>query len=151
MESSELENLLNPHLISRLRKIDWDFAGSQSESPFSALHWYPARFASQLPATLIGLLSSPGQLVLDPFVGSGTTLVEAQRLCRRSIGIDLNPVASIIASAKSLPVPSSRIAAVAETLKEDAWSKIAARRKDGLRGAHRRPPPTPFVLIFFCP
>src|SRR2546426_501078 len=110
--------MLSPHLISRLRKIDWDFAGSQSESPFSAIHWHPARFASQLPTTLIGLLSEPGQMVLDPFAGSGTTLVEAQRLSRRSIGIDLSPIACMIARAKTLALPASEIKAIAAELKE---------------------------------
>lgn len=116
--------MLSPHLTSRLRKIDWDFAGSQSESPFSALHWYPARFASQLPATLIGLLSEPGQVVVDPFVGSGTTLVEAQRLCRKSIGMDLNPVACAIAKAKTLPLPASKISTITQALRQDAISRV---------------------------
>jgi DNA modification methylase len=124
--------MLSPHLISRLRKIDWDFAGSQSESPFSALHWYPARFASQLPATLIGLLSDPGQVVVDPFAGSGTTLVESQRLCRRSIGIDLNPVACAIAKAKTLPIPASKISCIAQALRQDAISRVADLRSDAV-------------------
>src|SRR2546421_12024682 len=111
--------MLSPHLISRLRKIDWDFAGSQSESPFSALHWHPARFASQLPATLIGLLSKPGDSVLDPFAGSGTTLVEAQRLCRRSIGFDLSPIACLVAKAKTIALPASQIGRLSEQLKQE--------------------------------
>lgn len=87
--------------ISRLKRLDWDFAGLQSESPFSAIHWYPCRFVSQIPAAIIGTLSEPGDTVLDPFVGSGTTVVEAQRLGRASIGIDINPVAALAASSKT--------------------------------------------------
>lgn len=89
-------------LISRLRRTDWDFAGQYSESLFSSIHWHPGRYASQLPAVLIGLLSRPGETLLDPFAGSGTTLVEAQRLGRRSIGIDVNPVSCLIARAKTV-------------------------------------------------
>jgi hypothetical protein len=118
--------MLSPHLISRLRKVDWDFAGIQSESRFSALHWHPARFASQLPATLIGLLSEPGQTVLDPFAGSATTLIEAQRLCRRAIGIDLNPVAALLARAKTVPLPSVRVAKITDNLKRDCMTAIAS-------------------------
>ena len=100
---------LTTRLISRLKRIDWDFAGSQSESQFSTLHWHPARFASQLPTSLIGVLSGPGQTILDPFMGSGTTLVEAQRLGRRAIGIDVNPISYMISEAKTLQLSSSTI------------------------------------------
>ena len=75
-------------LISRLHSIDWDFAGEHSESPFSAIHWHPGRFASQIPATLIGLLSQPGDLILDPFMGSGTTGIAAKQEGFEFIGIE---------------------------------------------------------------
>jgi DNA modification methylase len=113
--------------ISRLNGIDWDFAGSPSESAFSAIHWHPGRFASQLPATLIGVLSSPGDLVLDPFVGSGTTSVEAQRLGRRSVGIDLNPVSCLIASAKTLTLPASRVEELIADIRKDATTAVSQK------------------------
>jgi DNA modification methylase len=47
-------------------------------------------FPETLPSWFIKLFSKPGDIVLDPFVGSGTTAVAAQRLGRRWIGIDLN-------------------------------------------------------------
>ena len=112
--------MISTRLISRLKRIDWDFAGSRSESLFSTLHWHPARFASQLPASLIGLLSRPGQTVLDPFMGSGTTLVEAQRLGRSAIGIDVNPVSYLISKAKTLQLSASTIAKVVSELTRDA-------------------------------
>jgi hypothetical protein len=116
--------MLSPRLISRLRKTDWDFAGRYSESPFSSIHWYPGRFVSQLPATFIGLLTPPGGVVLDPFVGSGTTLVEAQRLGRRGIGIDLNPIACLITRAKTLRLSAKRIEALAATIASDAEDAV---------------------------
>ncbi len=112
--------MTSPHLISRLRRVDWDFAGCASESGFSSIHWYPARFASQLPATLIGVLTEPGQVVLDLFVGSGTTLVEAQRLGRDSIGIDINPIACMVSRAKTLPISANAVNNLVEKLKQDA-------------------------------
>lgn len=63
-------------------------------------HRYPAKFIPQLAARLIEMHSCKGETVLDPFMGSGTTLVEARILGRRSIGIDINPVAHLIARAK---------------------------------------------------
>src|SRR6185295_5317944 len=106
--------------LSRLREIDWDFAGAFSESPFSVAHWHPGRFASQLPAALIGVLTEEGDCVLDPFAGSGTTLVEAQRLFRRSMGIDINPVSCRICEAKTLTVSAEVIAEAVAALRADA-------------------------------
>lgn len=127
---------LNPHLLSRLRKTDWDFAGKFSESSFSAIHWYPGRFVSQLPATFIGLLSPLGGVVLDPFVGSGTTLVEAHRLGRRSIGIDLNPVACLVSRAKTLRISAKTISVILASIASDAADVV-----DGQMRTHRRLPP----------
>lgn len=51
---------------------------------------HPAVFPIALPAHLIKLLTHEGELVLDPFVGIGTTLVAAQDLNRNAVGFDLN-------------------------------------------------------------
>jgi site-specific DNA-methyltransferase (adenine-specific) len=52
---------------------------------------HPAPYPTQLPQWLIGFFCPPGGTVLDPFSGSGTTGLAAQRLGRKYIGIDLNP------------------------------------------------------------
>ncbi len=106
--------------ISRLSRVDWDFSGSFSESPFSWIHWHPARYASQLPSTIIGVLTRPGDLIVDPFVGSGTTLVEAQRLGRNSIGIDLHPLSCQIARAKTIDSPARQINGTINAIKHAA-------------------------------
>jgi DNA modification methylase len=65
------------------------------------LHPYPAKFIPHIPRSLITELSTPGQVVLDPMCGSGTTLVEASLAARPSIGLDLNPVAALASRAKT--------------------------------------------------
>jgi SAM-dependent methyltransferase len=75
----------------------------------SGVHFHPARFISQLPSILVSRLSDPGQVVLDPFCGSGTTLTEAQRLGRRAIGCDINPVSILISRAKTTQLGSGRV------------------------------------------
>ena len=63
------------------------------------LEGHPAPFPEALPNRLIAMytfravpeLDFPGDIVLDPFAGSGTTCVAARRLERRFVGIDLNP------------------------------------------------------------
>lgn len=64
----------------------WTFAGA---NPRRVGH--PAPFPEELPRRLIKLYSYPDDLVLDPFCGSGTTLMAARRLARRSLGVEINP------------------------------------------------------------
>ena len=49
---------------------------------------------------LISLVSRPGDVVLDPFIGSGTTAIAAQMLKRNWVGIELNPEYVKIANAR---------------------------------------------------
>lgn len=52
---------------------------------------HPTQKSEKLLAKLILASTNEGDLVLDPFLGSGTTCVVAEKLCRRSIGIEINP------------------------------------------------------------
>ncbi len=53
---------------------------------------HPATFPISLSKKIVSLFSHEGELVLDPFVGSGTTLVAAQDLNRNSLGFDLSEI-----------------------------------------------------------
>jgi DNA modification methylase len=59
---------------------------------------HSAAFPRALPEWFIKLFSDPGDMVLDPFVGSGTTLVAAQMAGRNSIGIDIHPEYCLMAT-----------------------------------------------------
>ncbi len=95
-------------VLRALKQVDWNFADYYGSRQFPAdinsLHWYPAIFVPQIPAILIQILSNAGDLVLDPFEGAGSTLIEASRLRRRFVGADLNPYAVNIARAKILAI-----------------------------------------------
>jgi len=62
---------------------------------------YPARFSPQFAAAAIEAFSKPGDLVLDPYMGGATTIVEAIARGRRAVGCDLNSLAMFIARAKT--------------------------------------------------
>ncbi len=62
---------------------------------------YPAKLSGKLARYIISQVSRPGQRVLDPFGGCGTVQVECCRLGRNSLGVDINPIAAILAAAKA--------------------------------------------------
>ncbi len=64
----------------------------------SSLHEisYRACFKPQLPNFFISRLSSPGDIIYDPFMGRGTTLLEAAFLGRQPAGCDINPLSKIL-------------------------------------------------------
>jgi site-specific DNA-methyltransferase (adenine-specific) len=53
--------------------------------------WHGCQMPEQLLGRIIRACSHPGEIVLDPFAGSGTTLVVAKKLGRRWIGFELSP------------------------------------------------------------
>lgn len=65
---------------------------------------HPAPFPKELPSRLIKLYSFWGDTVLDPFAGTGTTLLAAQELGRKSIGFELNPDYIKLINRKHKPV-----------------------------------------------
>lgn len=64
---------------------------------------YRACFKPQLPAFFIERLSAPGDLVYDPFMGRGTTLLEAALLGRVPVGCDVNPLSCLMARPRLNP------------------------------------------------
>lgn len=62
---------------------------------------YPARFSPQFARAVIEAFSEPGDIVLDPFIGGGTTAVEALRAGRRCIGTDINELALFVSKVKT--------------------------------------------------
>jgi len=65
----------------------WDITKSVHESRIK----HPAMFPVELCKRLIKIFTKKGDLILDPFVGSGSVLVAAKELERKAVGIDINP------------------------------------------------------------
>gem|GEM_PF-2392884 len=61
------------------------------------VHAYAASFSDTLASQLLTSYSSHGDLCLDPFVGASTTLIQCRLLARPAIGIDIDPIACLIA------------------------------------------------------
>lgn len=71
---------------------------------------YRACFKPQLPRFFIERLTQPGDLVYDPFMGRGTTLVEAALLGRRVAGCDINPLSRVLAAPRLNPPSVDHVA-----------------------------------------
>lgn len=67
----------------------WQFNYTKQDVRDKKLH--PATFPIELAERVISLFSHEGELVVDPFVGSGTTLLAARLLDRNAAGFDINP------------------------------------------------------------
>src|SRR5207249_5998698 len=94
------------------------------------LHPYPARMVPDIARKLISTYSEPGDVVYDPFCGSGTTLVEAGLQDRHGIGVDLNPFAVLLTRVKTSPMDPELLLAEWNCLESRlARSSAASRRR----------------------
>ena len=95
-------------VAAQLGTIDWDFTDRPAAHGIEGVHPYPAKFIGEIPRALLRTLPMPPDTaVMDPFCGSGTTLVESQRMGIRSIGVDLNPIACLMSRVKTSPLPTT--------------------------------------------
>ena len=95
--------------IKLLERINWDFAESKTNIATNAMHPYPAKFIPQIPHHFIKKLSKRGDTIYEPFLGSGTTAVEANIQKRHIIGNDVNPLAVLISKVKTTPIDSKKL------------------------------------------
>ena len=72
-------------------RTSWDIPTEPRKRRFGTLDDHPAVMPATLARRCVELTSKVGSVVLDPFAGSGTTLLAAQYLRRRWVGIELNP------------------------------------------------------------
>jgi hypothetical protein len=80
---------------------DWDFAKANTKTETHCFHTYPAMMIAPVARRLIRMFAKKGSVVIDPFCGSGTVLVEALKEGIEAWGIDINPLALLIARAKT--------------------------------------------------
>ena len=101
-------------------------------------HPYPGRFHPHLAHSVLKLAGRPGIRVLDPFMGGGTTLVEAMRLGQEGWGNDLNPVALLVARERTRPrdhQAASELEALVQALAEAVMETRTAKKAPLVRRA----------------
>lgn len=95
-------------------KIDYSWAFSDKTRKDTSYithgyHRYPAKFIPQIVSRLADKYTKEGDLIVDPFGGCGTTLVESKIMGRPSVGVDINPVAVLITKAKVTPIDPVKV------------------------------------------
>lgn len=88
---------------------DLDFHKYNSSYASHNFHSFPAKFPPQLPLQFIKDLTEPNDVVLDPMMGSGTTVLEAFLTGRKGIGFDIDPLAIMISKVKTTPLKQEEL------------------------------------------
>jgi DNA modification methylase len=127
------ENLSQTELakIKHLCGLDWELISADTEYYTHGCHPYSAKFIPQIPNRLISMFSEKNDLILDNFVGSGTTLVESNVLGRNAIGIDINPLACLISKVKTTVIKKPAMGEILQfliSLGSDIFHKRATDR-----------------------
>jgi len=107
---------MNQGIVSLFKKTKIDYSWSFSDKTRKdtayishGYHRYPAKFIPQIVSRLAEKYTNEGDLIVDPFGGCGTTLVESKVMGRPSVGVDINPVAVLITKAKITPIDPVKI------------------------------------------
>jgi SAM-dependent methyltransferase len=132
--------------VAALRAPGLEQDGEIAESFTHPFHSYPARLHPATARVLVDVVAGDagaGAPVLDPFCGSGTVLVEAQALGLGAIGVDLNPLAVLVARAKTWLAPPPRRRAlrdVGHAISGEVQAAGKAARRGGAEQAPERRP-----------
>lgn len=108
-------NALNPSQIRESNNATKIVRAAQDGSRVAGLthnfYRYPARFSPVFVRSVIEAYTQPGDWVIDPFAGGGTTLVEALALGRNALGIDISSLATFVSEAKTQQLSDADVAA----------------------------------------
>jgi SAM-dependent methyltransferase len=95
-------------------------------------HSYAGRMHPTIARGAVAAFSQPGEIVVDPFCGSGTVLVEAMSAGRVAIGVDASPLGTAIARVRTTPLGAAdreRLTTTARELAEEAGERARKRRR----------------------
>ena len=90
--------------LKKYKDESWDFRESDTKEYTHCFHTYPAMMIPQIARRLLKEYGTAGGWLLDPYCGTGTSLVEASLFGMHSVGCDINPLVRLVAAAKSTPV-----------------------------------------------
>ncbi len=89
----------------KYRDETWDFRTANTKQYTHCFHPYPAMMIPQVAGRILDEFGKEAKLLFDPYCGTGTSLVEANLRGINAIGTDINPLARLIAKAKTTVIP----------------------------------------------
>jgi 16S rRNA G966 N2-methylase RsmD len=113
------KNSMNPKVVH----IDHAIS-PQAHTPMYLMHKFWARKPHNVVGEYIEHYSKKGEIVLDPFVGSGVTAIEALKRGRKAIAIDLDPISTFITRMTLMPVDLKGVTKAYEEIKEKVKREI---------------------------
>src|SRR3989344_8956856 len=114
--------------INKLSELDWECVNENTTYLTHNIHTYHSKYIPQIAGNLIKFLSVEGDLILDNFSGSGTTLIEAKLVNRNAIGVDINPLACLISKSKTAAIPEKEIKMMTAELIEEIRTLVNSTR-----------------------
>jgi len=100
----------------------WDFRKDNTKEYTHCYHSYPAMMIPQVARRLIDKYGKKAKRLFDPYCGTGTSLVEANIKNINAIGTDLNPLARLIAEAKTTPIDLRKLDTCIRDFSDKAFS-----------------------------
>ena len=105
----------------KYRDKTWDLQNADTKEYTHCFHTYPAMMIPQIARRLLKQYGIEGGWLLDPYCGTGTSLVEASLFGMHSVGCDINPLVRLIATAKSTPMCLSTLDETLSKLNNDLF------------------------------
>jgi DNA modification methylase len=128
---SDIEmNKVNLRKLNELLSSDLDFHDQASNYASHNFHAFAAKFPPQLPSKFITALTGKGDIVLDPMLGSGTTILESYLSGRFGIGFDIDPLALKISKVKVTPIDILQAQEMGSIVLKKAIDCISNHRTD---------------------
>lgn len=113
-------------------EIGWEYADANTQQITHGIHPYPARMIPQIANRIILGWSGENNTILDPFCGSGSVLVESLLTNRNAIGVDINPLAYLLAKVKTTRISEQELSQKMQPYLEEINDKIIAYRSKQL-------------------